>query len=78
MLAGDDTGVRLDELTLPTTHLARGSLSKLCAGDEFAQLNAKLAAKKIQGTTTTMTGFGHKFWHCLPAVDALGRTIYSP
>jgi len=77
MLAGDDTGVRLDELTLPTTHLARGGLSKLCAAEEFSRLNEKLAAKKIQGTTTTISGLGHQFWQCLPGIDALARLIYQ-
>jgi len=76
MLAGDDTGVRLDELELPTTHLARGSASKLCNSEEFSALNERLASKKILGTTTTVTGFGHQFWHSLAAVDALARTIY--
>ncbi|MDR0487801.1 MAG: hypothetical protein LBG99_00075 [Propionibacteriaceae bacterium] len=76
MLSGDDTGVRLEDLTLPTTHLVRGSVSKLCPQDSFTSLSSRLAARKIRGTTATVAGLGHQFWHCLPAVDALAKVLY--
>ena len=75
MLAGNDTRVRLEEVSLPVTHLAHGSQSKLCVKSQFASLNSMLAEKQIPGTTCTITGLGHQFWHCLPAVDALARTL---
>ena len=76
MLSGDDTGVRMEGLTLPMTHLVRGSKSKLCPANQFAYLNSRLAARKIPGTTVQVTGLGHQFWHCLPALDELARILF--
>ena len=70
MLASDDTRVRLDDIDLPTTNLARGDLSKLCVGSEFARLDERLGVRGIPGTTCKIAGLGHQFWHCVPAVDA--------
>ena len=77
MLAGDDTEWRVATLDLPKTHLVRASLSKLCPKQQFLDLDAHLEARDIPGITCTITGFGHQWWHCLPAVDALGRVLYS-
>ena len=75
MLASDDTRVRLDEIDLPTTNLARGDMSKLCVGSEFTRLDERLGVRGISGTTARIAGLGHQFWHCVPAVDAFVRAL---
>lgn len=78
MLSGDDTGVRLKTLDLPTTHIVRGGQSDLCPETSFAGLDAGLASREVPGATVTITGLGHQLWHALPAVDALARMLYGP
>jgi len=75
MLSGDDTGVRLGNLALPATNLARGAKSKLCPAPSFAAVDAGLAARGVPGTTMTISGLGHQMWHALPAIDAIARTL---
>ncbi|MCL2784799.1 MAG: hypothetical protein FWD55_05065 [Propionibacteriaceae bacterium] len=76
MLASDDTEQRVALLDLPQTHLVRAGLSKLCPKNQFMALDAQLEAREVPGVTATINGFGHQWWHCLPAVDALGRILY--
>ena len=75
LLASDDTRVRLGSLDLPTTHLVRGSASRLCPRPAFASLDADLTARGVGGQTCTVTGLGHQLWHCLPAIDSLARAV---
>ena len=75
MLASNDTSRRLDDMTLPETHLVRGGLSRLCPRTQFAALDFRLRVREVPGMTCTIAGQGHQFWHCLPAVDALARTL---
>jgi len=76
LLSTDDTGIRLDSMDLPITHLARGSLSKLCPQSQFSLLDTRLASRQIPGTTAIIADLGHQCWHCLPALDALARTLH--
>ncbi|MDR0849176.1 MAG: hypothetical protein LBN10_09110 [Propionibacteriaceae bacterium] len=76
LLSGDDTQARLSAADLPLTNLARGTRSKLCPGAGFTELDTRLASRNIAGTTCMIAGFGHQLWHCMPAIDALARTLF--
>lgn len=75
LLASDDTRVRMNSLDLATTHLVRGSQSRLCPEQAFNLLDADLEARGVAGKTCTVSGLGHQLWHCLPAIDALARAL---
>ena len=75
MLTSDDTRTRLKTLDLGPTHLVRGALSKLCPEGAFDRLDTDLGEREVPGHTSTVAGLGHQLWHCLPAIDALARTL---
>ncbi len=78
MLSGRDTADRLARLDLPVTHLARGVLSQLSPAEGFAALNEQLIRAQVAGATCEVDGFGHQLWHCLPAIDALVKSLFAP
>ncbi|MDR0284314.1 MAG: hypothetical protein LBI33_05405 [Propionibacteriaceae bacterium] len=73
LLSSADTTVRLEsylaaDWALPPVHLARGAQSTLCSAPALANLDDLLGDAGVSGTTTQVTGLGHQWWHCLPAV----------